>query len=625
MSDVVAIIDENQYNVELEKEVKRYMNQTVDLPFRDKAFSRTVLENFKNPTEQHMWEVQEIERCLNGHADITGKMYFYVNYCKILDIKRGNILPDFRVADDAWFNELQICKDSNGEGLVCVKRRRVGASWKEASDVLHDTMFNPFYNVGMNSKSELDSVELFKKVRHIYSHLPGFLRATSTAGNTKMSMDFSYYTKDEMGNRIKRGTQSVITVKAPTAVAFEGLMLQKWVCDEAGKIKDLLNMFSMTEPCLMAGPLREGIPVVFGTSGEIGREGTGLKYIWDKAPEYRMRRFFYSGYNGLILDDKGNDQREHAIRWIVYERFRRRNLNPKQYNDFIQQYPLTVREAFSQSLTGGLGDIVKVNSQLSSLQENPFACTVGRMKVNPETLEVKHVPDSYGKVKIYEPPKEGETYVVGCDPADHDDVTDEASDLSLYVIKEPNGTNPPQIVASYTDRPANVNDYFEQALAILMYYHDSKVLIEKNRFAMLKFFKENGYTKYIQPAPQGLQRLVHGRAANNWGVTMTTYLKEYMEDIIEEYIHEYCDIIPEEELLEEFKEYGAVNTDKVMAFGIALIYLKERSIIKGRKLQSEVASFLPDFGFKRVNGKTVRYTKTQRTPLDPLGLINRRN
>lgn len=621
MSDIAAIIKENDYIPELEREVTRYCNQISDIPKRRKVFSRTSLETFKNQTEQTLWEKREIMRCISGFEDMTPKMYFYVTYCKILDIKRGNIFPDFRVADNQWYDELQECKDSaDGQGLICVKRRRVGASWKEACDVLHDAMFNPFYNVGMNSKSEIDSVELFKKVRHIYSHLPQFLRATSTAGNTKMSMDFSYYTKDSVGNRIKAGTQSVITVKAPTAIAFEGMMLQKWVCDEAGKIPDLLNMFSMTEPCLMAGPTREGIPVIFGTSGEIGKDGAGLKYIWDHADSYRMRRFFYSGINGLIMDDKGNDMKEEGIRWIVYERYRRRNLNPKQYNDFIQQYPLTVREAFSQSLTGGLGDPVKINSQLARISENPYACTDGRFKVNPVTGLVTHIHKTHGKFKIYETPDEALEYVAGCDPADHDNVLEEASDMSMFILSKPNGTRPPRIVAEYTDRPDNVNDYFEQALAGLMYYNDCKVLIEKNRFAMVKYFKEQGYTKYLEPAPQQLQRLVAGKVQNTFGVHMNTFMKEYMEDLVEEYIHEFYEEIPSADLLEEFKEYGAVNTDKVMAFGIALMHLKEKSMLNAKRGITDNDTKTKQFGLVKMNGRITRRLPSDFARFDPLKL-----
>jgi hypothetical protein len=52
-------------------------------------------------------------------------------------------------------------------------------------------------------------------------------------------MDFSYYKKDEKGNRIKKGVQSNIICVPPTDTAFEGWMLNKWVCDEGGKIPNL--------------------------------------------------------------------------------------------------------------------------------------------------------------------------------------------------------------------------------------------------------------------------------------------------------------------------------------------------------------------------------------------------
>jgi hypothetical protein len=539
-------------------------------------------------------------------------MYFYYNYCNIQDIERGKILPDFRVADHAWFKLIEECQASREWGVICVKRRRVGASWKEAGDVLHDSMFNSFYHVGMNSMSEKDSKELFKKVKFIYSNLPDFLRATSRAGNSSMSMDFSFYAKDKSGNRIKRGTQSYITVVSPTPSAFEGMMLNKWICDEAGKVDRLNQLWSFTVPCLMSGARRSGCPVLFGTSGEIDRAGKGLKYMWDNADAYKLKQFFFAGWMGLMHDKYGNDLVEDSIRWIIYERYRMRNLSMKEVNDFIQQFPLNIDEAFKQASEGGLGDPVAIERQLGKLVENPPKAVTGKF-VMLSTGEIEWVPSKLGKAIIYEHPEPNlaNQYIGGCDPADHDDVFEEASDLSTYIIKKQKGSSSPYIVFEYTDRPAKLNEYYRQTLYALIYYNKAKLLIENNRYRMISWFEDNEHKNLLQATPQGVMRFFSTKMSNNIGVRMNKDVKDYMEGLIEEYVDYYCDLIPSRELLMEFKEYGIKNTDRAMAFGIALIFLKEDKTHV--RLSSEDNPAIPSFSYRRINGRIVRYNPRTQT------------
>ncbi len=573
----VEIISENERLFELEKDVEYYL--TVAPPPRKvstQKHTRLVLEHFNDSADQLSWELEEIRKCKEGADGMSPKMYFYYNYCWILNIEEGKIPPEFRVADDEWFDFVQEQQASKKWGIVCVKRRRVGASWKEASDVLHDALFYPFYKVGMNSKSEADSVELFKKVKFLYSNLAAFVRVKATAANTKMHMDFAYYVKDTDGSRVKRGNQSEITVVAPVPTAFEGWMLNKWVCDEAGKQKDLPQMWTYTEPCLRQETRRTGIPIIFGTSGEVGKEGAGLREMWKNSDAYNLKRFFFSGFHGLMIDEFGNDMREHSIRWIVYERYRKRNLDPKQYNDFVQQYPLTTSEAFSIANTGGIGNIVKINEQLANLRESPVEETRGSFMIE-STGDINWKPSVHGKIIMYENRVKEASYNAGCDPADHDDAYDEASDLSLIIMRRQHNYLPPQIVLDYTDRPDKLTDFYRQALYAILYYNKTRILIERNRYRMIADLVDWGHRGLISTTPQGVTKLVGGRQ-NTLGIHMNDATKEYMEGLIDDYIEEFHLSIPSEKMLDECIKYGSVNTDGVMAWGICLMQMKEESM-----------------------------------------------
>jgi hypothetical protein len=603
--DKVVLVPESQYIDELEEQVRYFVNTTPDLPKNNIKYTRDEIPEFKNEHQQEEWEHKHILRCVNGYKGMVGKMYFFYHFCKIRNLGGGKISPEFRVCDNEWFKIIEEAEKSREYGVVCVKRRRVGASWKEAADVLHDCLFKPFYSVGMNSKSEKDSIELFRKVKFLYSNLPAFLRVKTTAGNTKMYLDFSYFTKDDNGNKIKKGNESSIIVVAPTDSAYEGMMLNKWIADEAGKTPNLPQIWSFTEDCLMQETQRVGIPIIFGTSGDIGADGKGLKEMWYNSEVYRLKRFFFAGWNGLLVDEFGNDLKEETIRWIIYERHRRRNLNPKSYNDFIQKYPLTVNEAFSQASVGGVGDIIKINKQKLSLADDPVKKVRGRFRLN-SSGQVEFEPTIQGKCIVYSHPEPHKKnyYIAGCDPADHDDAYDEASDLSLYILKKHDGLEPPRIVFEYTDRPQKLNDYYEQATMALMYYNNCKVLIERNRYRMISFFEDRGQKHLLQTTPQGIVRLIGGKASTI-GINMNDSTKEYMEGLISEYVDDYCEFIPSEELLQEFVDYGAKNTDKAMAFGVALILLKEdKSQIKQK---NQMLKTTPRFGYRRVGGKIVRY------------------
>jgi hypothetical protein len=601
--DKFRVITPDQFIPELENEVKRYLLICGTLPKNTIKYEHVQIPTDLDKPGFQRWALEEIRRCKEGHNGMPGKMYFFFNYCYIQKLGK-KIRPQFRVIDNEWFKFIEACQKSNEWGIICVKRRRVGASWKEAADALHDCLFNTNFNIGLNSKSDRDSILLFQKVKFLYDNLPGFLRVPTTASNTKNYLDFSYITKDQYGNKQKKGNFSTIMAVAPTDNAYEGMMLSKWICDEAGKIKNLATMWQYTEDCLMQETRRVGIPIIFGTAGDIGAEGKDLEYMWQNAHQYKLKRFFFSGWMGLNCDEYGNDSREDCIRWVVYERFRRHSLRAEELNTFIQKYPLTVAEAFTVTAAAGVGNVVKIRAQMQDLFDNPPQKVNGFFKYDTHG-SVIWVPDPRGKAIIYEHPKsavEG-IYLGGADPADHDDAHDEASDLSMYILKRQTGTDPARIVFEYTDRPADVTEYYEQAVMACIYFNNAKLLIERNRFLMIKHFSSLGYKYLLARTPSSVARIFGGKT-NTLGVQMTPATKEYMKGLISEYIEDYYSFIPSRELLEEFLYFGARNTDKAMAFGIALLHLQGANIAVRTK--QEILSRVPHFGYKNINGSIVR-------------------
>jgi len=603
--DKFRLIPQSEYVPEWEQEVDRYLRISGHLPKNTIMYTHIEVPKDLEPTRLNAWYTEQIRRCKEGYNGMSGKMYFFYHFCWIQGQKKKQ-RPDFRVIDNVWFTFVEACQKSNEWGIICVKRRRVGASWKEAADVLHDCIFNTHFNVGMNSKTERDSYSLFNKIKFLYEHLPAFLRIPTTKSNTKSFLDFSYTVKDKAGNKNTKGNFSTVLAVAPTDTAYEGLMLSKWVCDEAGKIRNLATLWQYTEDCLMQETRRVGMPIIFGTAGDIGAEGKDLEYMWRNANQYKLKKFFFAGWMGLNCDEYGNDDRVNCIRWVVYERHRREGLRIEELNTFIQKYPLTVPEAFTVTTSAGVGNIIKIKAQQQSLREIPVKSTKGRFTMTTNGV-VNWVPDLMGKCVLYEHPKDAveSLYIGGCDPADHNEVFNEVSDLSMYIIKRREGTDPARIVFEYTDRPSDVTEYYEQAMMASIYYNKAKILIERNRYGMINFFEKSEYKYLLARTPKGIIR-VNGTKTTTYGLQMTPANKDYLKGLIAKYVEDDYEFIPSYELLEEFAYFGARNTDRAMAFGVALILLEDYNYPVTST--AEAKSKIPHFGYKNIGGRITRVT-----------------
>ena len=247
-----------------------------------------------------------------------------------------------------------------------------------------------------------------------------------------------------------------------------------------------------------------------------------------------------------------------------------------------------------------------IHKQVDELERIPVKRTKGYFELN--TLnEPVWIPDPLnGEAYMYQPTQSNlvNGYVSGCDPADHDYTDAGSSNLSFYIMKKQVGLTPPEIVFSYTCRPKKTDEFYEQAAFALMYYNDTKCLIENNRYGMIKYFEYQGWMRLLRLEP--IQKnLTKKRQIPKVGIRKTTASTIEMERCINNYTTDYCDRIPELELLEELKDYGTRNVDRAIAFGWTVVALDDE--YKEAETQDKVKPIMPNFGIKRHNGKIVRY------------------
>lgn len=603
------IIPLNERDPSLEEKIDYFLSITPDFPKNTIKPQRAKPIDTRDPYEKEVWEREEIRRIREGHFGMSPKMYFWYNYCVIWDIERGMLRPEFRFAQNEFFRHLQECQESKEWGSICVKRRRVGASWMVCADVLHDCLTTPFFKVGMTSKTKEDAEDLFKKVKFLYDNLPDFLQYeifSSTVG----SMEFA-----EKEGKKKTGLQSEVRVKAPTETSWEGFAIRKLIIDESGKIDKLKAIYSLGNETMRVGTRRIGTPNLFGTAGDITKEGKDFMEMWHNAELYKLRQFFFGGWMGLIVDEYGNDLKEHAIRWIVYERKRLEGLSHREYTEFIQMYPLTVQEAFRSSEEGGLGNRIKIEKQRNFLLSTPMPFKRGYFRPDVGHNPV-FVPDNQGACIIYEDRENLKNlYIAGCDPVDGTSENKKSSSLSLFIMSKPNGLQPPKIVFEYTDRPVDARDFYEQAVLALMYYNNAKILIENNRYGMIQHFEDKGFKYLLAGEPQGIKKYVP-TVSTKPGYYKTKYSTAYGEELVEGYIDDHCDIIPSLQLLNEFDNYGIQNTDRVDGFMAVLMLLKDD---KERIRQNdEHKRRIPDFEYRYDASGRLQLTRKVSNPLKPI-------
>ena len=120
---------------------------------------------------------------------------------------------------------------------------------------------------------------------------------------------------------------------------------------------------------------------------------------------------------------------------------------------------------------------------------------------------------------------------------------------------------------------------------------------------MITYFDERGFKYLLQTTPQGLTRLIPGTTFNI-GVYLTKGVKQYSEELIAEYLEDYSELVPSRGLLEECQQYGAVNTDRVSAFAMCMIFLKEdKTVAKNHDVSMKQ---IPSFSYVYQGGKLVR-------------------
>jgi len=383
---------------------------------------------------KEFWD-EEDKRCREGYTvggvRITGPHYFYLNYCRIkATVKEGKIerkiltFPRFLDLDYYFFHEVEIARES-GEGLICAKSRRKGFSFKTGSLVAHQFTFFRASKCLIGAYLAQYSTQTMDMALEMLN----FNRMKTDFGKELLVTRQQEVKSGFIEDGIERGFKSEIktlTFKDNFSAAI-GLSADLMLFEEAGKWPNLLDSYAVTSPVFRDGSIMTGMPIIFGTGGDMesgtadfaemfynpstywlrayenvydeGGYGTScglfIDDMWYKPgkviiPSYlkdepnakvptleEIKKFQEKNPNEMIsvdvVDEDGNSHRAAAEIALDMEREeKRRHSTKKSWEKYITQYPKTPREAFLR-ISGNLFPTAELNAWLGELETSKKA------------------------------------------------------------------------------------------------------------------------------------------------------------------------------------------------------------------------------------------------------------
>ncbi len=381
------------------------------------------------PSYKHFWD-EEKRRCLEGHlignTKITGRHYFYLNYCPIKKVQfdqngratktvAGFSFPDFRDADyeffwlkeiarwgmdEKEFNKLNLrSKPSTLQGykhLILAKARRKGYSYKNASLAIYEYSFLP-KSVTLILASDKKYLIIGDAIMTMVRNYADFLNEHTAFKKNKLIDTKDHIKSGFIEDNIQKGYKSEILAISlkDNPDGARGKDASLIIFEEAGTFPRLEDSYNTTRPSVTAGSFTTGQIIVFGTGGDM--EGStidfekmyndpelfdfvGFENIWDNEGSVKNCGWFHPAYMNTegFTDKDGNSDIEGAIgHYNKIREFKKKNSKDKTaYTQEIIEFPFTPKEVFSIK-TGSIFPVAELMQQLNHIEVNANVDSIG--------------------------------------------------------------------------------------------------------------------------------------------------------------------------------------------------------------------------------------------------------
>ena len=581
--------------------------------------------NTESVAYEEYW-ARETDRCLygykpKGYNKISGKYYYYLNYYRILgnDGTKGNrktlIYPWYRDMDHEYFDLFDQCKEEN-KGMIVIKARDKGFSYMNSGILAHEFTFFPHSEVGIAAGLQVTADAFFDKVKKGVNNIhPNFRH--SWLKDTDTMLKAGYKKKNKDGKWETGGYQSVVHCRTmDNPEVYKGERLSVMVFEEAGEFKSLMNAYMSSKACFMDGDLQFGVPIVGGTGGDIEKASKDFMEMYYEADAFNLINIFIPAskvYYGYFDVKTGQSDMEGAEEKIMEDRTKLQDAGKeKAYNLHIQNYPMTVEEAFLKTKSNFF-DLSLINMQRSKILANvdfEYQLQTGFLDWNDEG-GVDWFADANGPVKVlhHPMPEVSGLDIGGIDSYDQDRAGRSESLGSAIIYRRFMDMDSPGdcVVAEYTERPRTAEQFWDNCLKLAVYYN-AKMLVEYTKIGILDYFRRNDGLKYLKEKPV----TAHSPGTltrNRYGVHMNKQVKALMINVIDDYIKTNVEDVWFIEILNELADFGIRNTDRAMAFGLCLLHNLDnfkRRIVKTEEKKKDIGFVYYKLNSQGIPIKTIK-------------------
>ena len=532
----------------------RSMDEWYEMPSEfKKRFSPYIKEEFKRRREG-VWFFNNGEPIY-----ITGRHYMTLQWSKF-DVG----YPSYLEFQRRLFLHFSACEnDPRSIGQNYVKCRRSGYTNISAAILTDEGTQVKDKLLGLQSKTGKDAQEniFMKKIVPMFRSYPFFFKPIQD-GTTNPRMELAFrepskrITKKNKTSNKGEALNTIINWKNTTNNAYDGEKLHMLYLDEAGKWErptDIREAWRIEKTCLIVGRKIIGKCLMGSTVNPMEKGGKQYKEIWrDSDPSDRnsngrtrsgLYRLFIPAYEALegFFDNYGNpivDDPETPVQTIdgdyvdigakTYLKNERDALkrDAKELNEYVRQFPFTIDEAMRDSIEGSTFNIGKIYEQIEHNEElypNPVVRGNFSWKDGVSDREVLFNPDNEGRWRISWMPKEemrnksvfknGKKHpandhigVGGVDSYDLDSTTDNrGSKGACHLYNKFTMAAPPNMfVAEYASRPPLAKIFYEDVLMAAVFY-GYPLLIENNKYGIVRHFEARGYEEYVMKRPEHLR------------------------------------------------------------------------------------------------------------------------
>jgi hypothetical protein len=478
----------------------------------------------------------------------------------------------------------------------------------------HEFSFFPFNDVGIAAGLQMTADAFFDKTKKGLNGIHSNFKH-SLIKDTDGILRSGYKQKNSDGKWEIGGYQSTIICRTmDNPEVFKGERVSLMVFEEAGEFKHLKNAYMSSKACFMDGNIQFGVPIVGGTGGDISKASKDFMDMYYEADAYNLIPMFIPAnraYYGFFDIKTGEENNEGALEVLKEERENIEKSGDREaFNLHIQNYPLTVQEAFLNTKTSRF-DISLLNAQRSRiLSSKDYRSQIQSGNLSwtyneEDEWEVSWTPHPDGPYKILEHPmpEYKNLDIGGIDSYDQDSAGASESLGSAIIYRRFLDADTPgdYVVAEYTDRPDKKEDFWEGCLKLAAYYN-SKMLVEYTKIGILDYFKRRNGLRFLKEKPESAHN-PGTKTRNRYGVHMNKQVKSLLEDLIDDYIREHADDIWFLDLIDELANYGLRNTDRAMAFGICLIHNIDNYRTQASKKEEEIVDI--GFNYYKLNSRGI--------------------